>query len=107
MENFNNANMFPLLATQQVNIWSALTSPVATLIYIAALILAIAILVLAIVRDNKKDSFLDASRQDLSLTNDEDGSESRFYMLTQVDKEMAKAPTKSYEDDITMEELCE
>ncbi len=109
MRNINSANIFSLMLENNSDLLDALTSYVAVIIYIAILLVAITILVLSIVRDNKVGVVSDASaegtaRDDKNLA---EGEESRFYMLTQVDKAQKEAKKEIYQDNITMQELCQ
>ena len=115
MGNINNFNILSqaIIGSQggneKVSLWTALSSPTAVMIYIAVLLISIAILVLTIVKDNKKDVAFDSNSNSLGENEKAEGEteESRFYMLTQVDKANENAPKEKYEDDITMSELCE
>ena len=109
MRNINSVNIFSLMLQNNSGLLDALTSYVAVIIYIAILLVAITILVLSIVRDNKVGVVSDASaegtaRDDKNLA---EGEESRFYMLTQVDKAQKSAKKEVYQDNITMQELCQ
>ena len=109
MRNINSVNIFSLMLQNNRSLLDALTSHVAVIIYIAILLVSITILVLSIVRDNKVGVVSDASaegtaRDDKNLA---EGEESRFYMLTQVDKAQKSAKKEVYQDNITMQELCQ
>ena len=88
-----NVDMLSLMVSGEVDLWTILTSYVAVIVYIGILLLTIVILVVLIVRDNKKDFIEDAVSNNLASS--EKGTleteESRIYMLTQVDKEKAEA----------------
>ena len=109
MRNINSVNIFSLMLQNNSGLLDALTSYVAVIIYIAILLVAITILVLSIVRDNKVGVVSDTSAE--GTTRDDknvaEGEESRFYMLTQVDKAQKSAKKEVYQDNITMQELCQ
>ena len=109
MINLESINMPLSMAVNKSNFWSALSSNVAIMIYIGILLIAIVVLVITVSRDNKKDNVIDESID--RLTSGEKDSkqtkESRFYMLTQIDKRYERAVPEKYDEDITMQELCE
>ena len=110
MRNINNVNILSLKLANDISLLQALTSYVAVIIYIAILLLAITVLVLSIVRDSKVDTVSDASveegvRKEKEAV--EQSEDSRFYMLTQVDKAQERAKEEKYSDNISMKELCE
>lgn len=65
------------------------------------LILGIVWLIVMVCKRKKYLASLPAERVE------EETEESRFYMLTEVDRQMSKAKAEQYEDDINMSELCE
>ena len=116
---FNN-----LLAETGISaVWAALSSQVAILIYVIVLLLAVVILVVAVVFDRGR-----LAEEEIELINngvsngapsqqpapeqakkDEKKKDvSRFYMLTETDKK-AKAymEEKGFDDEITLEEMCD
>ena len=116
---FNN-----LLAETGISaVWAALSSQVAILIYVIVLLLAVVILVVAVVFDRGR-----LAEEEIELINngvsngapsqqpapeqakkDEKKKDvSRFYMLTETDKK-AKAymEEKGFDDEITLEEICD
>ena len=73
-------------------------------------VLFIAVIVMiASIRKKKKqgDYNLDSVNNIETTEKKEEHKTSRFYMLSEIDKRMANAKEERYEDQITMEELCE
>ena len=99
--------------TASPSFWEVLASPTAVIFYVFALLLAIVILVIAIITDkNRKaddesSATLDSAQNITTPEKKEEHKTSRFYMLSEIDKRMANAKEERYEDQITMEELCE
>ena len=107
MGNIKNLNSLSLVANGGTNLLNFLTSYVAIIIYIAMLLVAIVVLIVLVIRDNRKEDVSEVSTERLVDSEEKNTGESRFYMLTQVDKEKAKAKPEQYENDISMSELCD
>ena len=123
-----NVNLFNNLMAVADNpiadiIWTALSSQIAILIYVIILLLAVVMLVVCVVfdhgrraedleeleklREQAKNASLTATNQAKAEDKEKKGQTSRFYMLTQTDKEMSVKEQKGFDGEISMEELCE
>ena len=94
------------------NIWLSLTSNLAIIIYIIILLILIATtIVLMITNESAKQQKLQEKKSDTNpeeeTTSEEGTTKSRFFMLTEIDKKAKEINGKSFEDDITLEQLCE
>ena len=103
-------------------IWTALSSQTAILIYVVILLLTIVILVVSVVVDHARRAEeaeeLDKLREQIknggqnadknsNKKKDKGMKQSRFYMLTQTDNEMANHVEGDYNEEIGLEEFCD
>lgn len=100
-------------------IWRILSSKIAIYIYIFTLLLfLIIIIVLMMVNEVKRQNAVTNNNTPLPIEPqveikpepEEETSqteESRFFMLTEIDKTMVEGKKFTYDDDITLKELCE
>ena len=123
---FNCKGLFNLMAVSDNPIadviWTALSSQPAILVYVVILLLTVVILVISVVFDHgrraEEAEELDklreqvkngeiATAQQKTVKKEKEKKQSRFYMLTQTDKEMANRTESGFNDEIGMEEFCE
>ncbi len=105
-------------------IWTALSSQIAILIYVVILLLAVVTLVVFVVFDHgrraedaeelgklreqiKNGSAVATTGQTGADKKEKSAKTSRFYMLTQTDKEMSEKSISGFDGEINMEEFCE
>ena len=127
MFNFYKSNNLMAVSDNPIAdvVWTALSSQPAILIYVVILLLTVVILVISVVFDHgrraEEAEELDKLREQVKngginpdgmIANkqkkeEKEKKQSRFYMLTQTDKEMSNKKESGYDDRIGLEEFCE
>ena len=137
MFNFNALNNLMAVSDNPVadGVWTALSSQIAILIYVAVLLLAVVILVISVVVDHGRrveeadeyDKALEKVSDELKKAKEKqivvkevpqkqekpkaeekkERKESRFYMLTQTDKEMSEKEEDGYDEEMSLKEFCD